>query len=95
MPLIHGVISYHLVMAALASDQGFLPAPVPVTRLSLAPGERREILVDMSKGKEVAITTVGEAVSLIDRIRSFFESSILVNTTVLTIKPTGLLPQET
>lgn len=79
-------------MQVVASDQGFLPAPVPVTRPSLAPGERREILIDMSQGEEVAIT-VGKAASLMDRICSFFEpSSILINTTVLTIKSTGLLP---
>ncbi len=49
-------------------DQGFLPAPVSVKQLSLAPGERREILVDMSNGDEVSITC-GEAASIVDRIR--------------------------
>ncbi|MFT4465316.1 MAG: cell division protein FtsP [Sodalis sp. (in: enterobacteria)] len=79
-------------MQVVAGDQGFLPAPVPVTRLSLAPGERREILIDMSKGEDAVITS-GEAAGLMDRVRGFFEpSSILVNTTVLTLKPTGLLP---
>ncbi|MCR3755615.1 MAG: cell division protein required during stress conditions [Sodalis sp. Psp] len=82
-------------MQVIASDQGFLLAPVPVTRLSLAPGERREVLVDMSRGKEVVITA-GEAASLTDRIHNLHNflkpSSILINTTVLTIKPTGLLP---
>ncbi len=61
-------------------------------QLSLAPGERREILVDMSNGDEVSITC-GEAASIVDRIRGFFEpSSILVSTLVLTLRPTGLLP---
>lgn len=79
-------------MQVVAGDQGFLPAPVPVTWLSLAPGERREMLIDMSKGEDVVITA-GEAAGLMDRVRGFFEpSSILVNTTVLTLKPTGLLP---
>ncbi|MEO3957722.1 copper oxidase, partial [Chromobacterium piscinae] len=40
----------------IASDQGFLPAPVAVQQLSLAPGERREVLIDMSQGDEVSIT---------------------------------------
>lgn len=76
----------------ISGDQGFLPAPVSVKQLSLAPGERREILVDMSNGDEVSITC-GEAASIVDRIRGFFEpSSILVSTTVLTLRPTGLLP---
>lgn len=65
----------------ISGDQGFLPAPVSVKQLSLAPGERREILVDMSNGDEVSITC-GEAASIVDRIRGFFEpSSILVSTT--------------
>lgn len=73
----------------ISGDQGFLPAPVSVKQLSLAPGERREILVDMSNGDEVSITC-GEAASIVDRIRGFFEpSSILVSTLVLTLRPTA------
>ncbi|MCT4714996.1 cell division protein FtsP [Enterobacteriaceae bacterium H18W14] len=79
-------------MHVISGDQGFLPAPVPVKQLSLAPGERREILVDMTEGKEVSITC-GEAAGIMDRIRGFFEpSSILISTLVLTLRPTGLLP---
>lgn len=44
----------------------------------------------MSNGDEVSITQ-GEAASIVDRIRGFFEpSSILVSTLVLTLRPTGL-----
>ncbi|CCP01757.1 Protein sufI precursor [Erwinia amylovora Ea644] len=76
----------------IASDQGFLPAPVAVEQLSLAPGERREVLVDMSQGDEVSVTA-GEAAGIVDRLRGFFEpSSILTSTLVLTLRPTGLLP---
>lgn len=79
-------------MQVVAGDQGFLPAPVPVSQLSLAPGERREILIDMSKGEEVSITA-GAAAGIMDRVRGFFEpSSMLISTIVLTLKPTGLLP---
>lgn len=79
-------------MHVISGDQGFLPAPVSVKQLSLAPGERREILVDMTEGKEVSITC-GEAAGIMDRIRGFFEpSSILISTLVLTLRPTGLLP---
>ena len=61
-------------------------------QLSLAPGERREVLIDMSKGEEVTITA-GEAAGIMDRLRGLFEpSSILVSTQVLTLRPTGLLP---
>jgi len=76
----------------IAGDQGFLPAPVAVRQLSLAPGERREVLIDMTNGDEVSITC-GEAAGIVDRIRGIFEpSSILVSTLVLTLRPTGLLP---
>jgi len=76
----------------ISGDQGFLPAPVSVKQLSLAPGERREILVNMTNGDEVSITC-GEAAGIVDRIRGFFEpSSILISTLVLTLRPTGLLP---
>ena len=76
----------------ISGDQGFLPAPVSVKQLALAPGERREILIDMTNGDEVSVTC-GEAASIVDRIRGFFEpSSILVSTLVLTLRPTGLLP---
>ncbi|WP_428944216.1 cell division protein FtsP [Pantoea sp. FN060301] len=76
----------------IASDQGFLPAPVAVQQLSLAPGERREVLVDMSEGDEVSITA-GSAAGIVDRLRGLFEpSSILTSTLILTLRPTGLLP---
>lgn len=76
----------------ISSDQGLLPAPVSTTQLSLAPGERREVLVDMTNGDEVSITC-GESAGIMDRIRGFFEpSSILISTLVLTLRPTGLLP---
>lgn len=46
----------------------------------------------MTNGNEVSITC-GEAASIVDRIRGFFEpSSILISTLVLTLRPTGLLP---
>lgn len=76
----------------IAGDQGLLPAPVPVKQLSLAPGERREVLIDMTNGNEVSITC-GESASIIDRMRGLFEpSAILISTLVLTLRPTGLIP---
>jgi len=36
-------------MTAIGSDGGYLKAPVPVSVLSLAPGERSDILIDFSK----------------------------------------------
>lgn len=82
-------------ISVIASDQGFLAAPVAVQQLSLAPGERREVLIDMSKGDEVVITA-GEAAGIMDRLRGLLKpSSQLLATEVLTLKPTGLLPLAT
>jgi Multicopper oxidase len=41
----------------IASDGGFLPAPVAVTQLTISPAERFEILVDFTDGKAVALET--------------------------------------
>jgi bilirubin oxidase len=39
----------------IASDGGFLEAPVPLNRLVLSPGERAEIVVDLTDGNNVAL----------------------------------------
>jgi blue copper oxidase len=41
----------------IASDGGFLQAPVAVTELTISPGERFEVLVDFANGKAVALET--------------------------------------
>jgi blue copper oxidase len=41
----------------IASDGGFLSAPVAVTRLTISPAERFEVLVDFADGKAVALET--------------------------------------
>ena len=41
----------------IASDGGFLAAPVPVTQLTISPAERFEVLVDFADGKAVALET--------------------------------------
>ncbi|MEU0494532.1 multicopper oxidase domain-containing protein [Mycobacterium sp. NPDC006124] len=39
----------------IGSDGGLLPAPVPVRRLRLSPGERAEIVVDVSPGRPTSL----------------------------------------
>ena len=41
----------------IASDGGFLSAPVAVTQLTISPAERFEVLVDFANGKAVALET--------------------------------------
>jgi len=45
--------SFHVI----ASDGGYLAAPVPVTELRMSPGERFEVLVDFADGKAVTLET--------------------------------------
>lgn len=45
--------TFHII----ASDGGFLAAPVAVTQLMISPAERFEILVDFSDGKAIALET--------------------------------------
>jgi blue copper oxidase len=49
--------TFHII----ASDGGFLPSPVPLTELTISPGERFEVLVDFANGKAVALETGPDA----------------------------------
>lgn len=44
----------------IASDGGLLAAPVPLTAMEMAPGERCEIIVDLSDGKPADLLTLFE-----------------------------------
>lgn len=84
--------SDHRPFIVIAGDQGFLPSPVPTTTLGIAPGERREVLIDLSDGKPLFISA-GESADLAERIRGIFGSStVLTSTRVVTLNPTGLIP---
>lgn len=84
-------LSNHQPMYLVAADRGLLVAPIMLNEFYLAPGERKEILIDMSQTDEVALMT-GVRRKLADRVRDFFESpNVLKATNVLTLKSTGLL----
>ena len=42
----------------IASDGGLLSAPVPMTTMEMSPGERCEIIVDLSDGKPAELLTL-------------------------------------
>ena len=44
----------------IATDGGLLEAPVPLTAMEIAPGERCEIIVDMADGKSAGMLTLFE-----------------------------------
>lgn len=54
----HLFFSDHRSFKVIASDGGYLPAPVPMAHLTIAPSERFEIVVDFSDGGEVLLETL-------------------------------------
>jgi FtsP/CotA-like multicopper oxidase with cupredoxin domain len=54
----------------IASDGGFLEAPVPLDRLVLSPGERAEIIVDLTDGNKVVLMSyaLGPEDSLVENL---------------------------
>lgn len=77
-------------LLVIASDQGFLAAPAAVQRCTLAPGERREVLIDMSQVEKV-ILTAGEPTPLIERVKGIFQFvGRLKSTNVLTLRSAAL-----
>jgi suppressor of ftsI len=77
-------------MYLIASDQGTLDSPIGLMSLYLAPGERKEILIDMSQTNEVSLMT-GVKRGFSERLRGIFElSNILPTTKALTLRSTGL-----
>lgn len=84
--------SDHRPFIVIAGDQGLLASPVPATTIGLAPGERREVLINLSDGKPMFISA-GESASLTEQIRAIFgSSSVLSSARVLTLNPAGLIP---
>lgn len=54
------------VFHVIASDGGYVPAPVALRDLKVAPGERFEILVDFSDGMSAQLTTAADQVLMND-----------------------------
>ena len=55
-------IAFDRPTVLIGVDQGLLPAPVPVDRVTIAPGERVEVVVDMSGGGESVPSVAASAV---------------------------------
>jgi spore coat protein A len=48
----------------IGSDQGLLPAPVPVKHLQLAPGERADVVIDFAEHRGAQVLLMSEALTL-------------------------------
>jgi spore coat protein A len=53
----HLTLSHNLAFQQIGTDQGLLPAPVALTRVSLAPAERADVIVDFSgnRGEKIIL----------------------------------------
>ena len=70
----------------IATDGGFLEAPLRTNRVTLAPGERAEVLVDFSDGAEVVLKSYPEA-GFLETIGSYFGGIGTGNLQLLKIDP--------
>ncbi len=70
----------------IATDGGFLEAPLRTDRVTLAPGERAELLVDFSDGAEVVLKSYPEA-GFLETIGSYFGGIGTGNLQLLKIVP--------
>ena len=70
----------------IATDGGFLEAPLKTSRVRLAPGERAEILVDFSDGAEVVLKSYPEA-GLQETIGSYLRGTGTGNLQFLKVVP--------
>jgi FtsP/CotA-like multicopper oxidase with cupredoxin domain len=50
------------VFHVIASDGGYLSAPVPMAALTISPGERFEIVVDFSDGRDAVLSTLADPI---------------------------------
>ncbi|BFU62107.1 MULTISPECIES: multicopper oxidase domain-containing protein [Rodentibacter] len=78
-------------ITVIAKDLGFLPQGKVVKSFVLAPGERTEILIDLSEGDGTSLIA-GHKRGVFDKIKSVFSSSAeLADNTVLELRPQGAL----
>ena len=74
------------VFHQIATDGGFLESAIETRRVVLAPGERAEILVDFSDGREVVLRSFPEA-GLLQTAESFFDGAGSGHLDLLKIEP--------
>jgi spore coat protein A, manganese oxidase len=51
----------HTCFHQIGTDQGLLPAPVPLTSLEIAPGERADLVIDFSEHRGAAVVLKSDA----------------------------------
>jgi spore coat protein A, manganese oxidase len=81
-----------LTFHQIGTDQGLLPAPVPLTNLEIAPGERADLILDFSEHRGAKLILMNDAVGILQ----FRVSSAKVTDTSSmpsTLRPVPKIPE--
>ncbi|WP_075321301.1 multicopper oxidase domain-containing protein [Histophilus somni] len=73
----------------IAREQGYLPQTKIVKKVSLAPSERVELLVDLSEGGNATLIT-GSKRNLLNKIGTIFSSDMLVDNVIVELRTEGV-----
>lgn len=87
-------LSNNQPLLQIGSDQGLLPAPVPVQRLVLAPAERADVLIDFSAlaGKNVNLRT--SAMDILQfRVTKPLQKGVATAQVPKTLRPVPRMPE--
>ncbi|MCI9887461.1 multicopper oxidase domain-containing protein [Micrococcales bacterium 31B] len=80
----------------IATDGGLVPAPVPLTRLMLSPGERADIVVEMSAGERLSLRStaqdLGVSARLAERMGGADELDLLELRAAASLRDSPALP---
>jgi spore coat protein A, manganese oxidase len=89
---------YHLSFAndarfhQIGTDQGLLPAPVPLTDLEIAPGERTDLIVDFSEHRGTQLILKNEAV-VVMQFRVSSEKTVETSSLPSALRPIAKIPE--
>jgi spore coat protein A, manganese oxidase len=81
-----------LTFHQIGTDQGLLPAPVPLTDLEISPGERADLIIDFSEHRGAELVLKNDAVAIVQ----FRVSSAKVSDTSslpATLRPVPKIPE--
>ena len=92
LALTHEASAENLQFHQIGTDQGLLPAPVPLTRLDIAPGERADLIVDFREHRGAQLILKSDAFVAMQ----FRVSAAKVNDTSSlpsTLRPVAKIPE--
>jgi spore coat protein A, manganese oxidase len=88
----HLVLANQLDFQQIGSDQGLLPSPVAMKRLTVAPGERADLIVDFSKSAGEQIVLKSDSLSVM-QFRVLRSPSVSVAAIPKALRPVPRTPE--